>query len=341
MSDNNRKLNFLLTYWCHDENYDYVADLQRAYDTGKYDTVAGQIEEGDKNHGIHVQGYVKLRTKSTGKSVLKDFPSGYNFTEEIDPELAKDPLNAPWRMQEYATKEKGRISKTFTLLGEHQRDRRTEHNKKGGESTKRKWDDIKELAIKEDWDAIGFDVLAKHVNGIRTAANLIIQQRERLADTRELLPDTGYILELKYKPFRLLKLVVCRDRAIKDRHYWIYSKPDYGKSTAIEKMLKIYKGHIINGASDVYKYWNTWQGEIDIFCIDEFKQGTMSHDMLTTLCNRNTTTRVCGLGNGKTNINCVIILSNYTIEECYPFMHEPVSARFQFINLHDMCMPYK
>jgi len=141
--NNSKKLqsnHFILTYHC-DELHDWRATLQRGYDTGHYDCVAGQLEAGKKDGKIHIQAYILAKQRTLGSKVLKDFPEGTWF--KAPKKFQSDKANTGARMYEYATKEDTRVNGPLCLgepparvnNSDNGRDGKNKQVKRSGEAT--------------------------------------------------------------------------------------------------------------------------------------------------------------------------------------------------------------
>lgn len=117
------------------------------------------------------------------------------------------------------------------------------------------------------------------------------------------------------------------DTDVKRCHFWFYSaQPNKGKTSGvIEPLIRHHHAYLFNPKST---YHEVRKGT-KIICIDEFSIGQMKAQSLNTLCDGFYKFRI--FMGGEITLDekpLVIICSNYSINEVFPFMNNLVHARF-------------
>lgn len=214
-----KNTHYILTYHCN-EDTDWESILRRAFDTGKYKTVSGQLERGKKSNQIHIQAYIGSKTQVRGSQVIKDFPEGAWFKKPNKWQV--DRTNIGWRMHTYCTKADTRVSTTFLVLGEPPiLVDNADNGKRGRDKQKAEATTVLDLAKRGEWQLIQEqfpDYFIKHHTTLKK-----IHQENKVVETYEF----PYPLrEWQRKCLELLERP--DDRSIA----WFYDLPgNSGKST--------------------------------------------------------------------------------------------------------------
>nr|QKI29016.1 Rep [Kummerowia striata CRESS virus] len=116
----------------------------------------------------------------------------------------------------------------------------------------------------------------------------------------------------------------------KKRHYWIYSRrPDVGKTFKFAKPLSSkYKACIATN----FTYWSI-PFDTELLILDEYNSAGLKWNELNQLCDNTFGFRVFQGGIRYMESYLVIILSNLSIKEMYPFKYEFLEARFNEIEI--------
>lgn len=153
--------------------------------------------------------------------------------------------------------------------------------------------------------------------------NLTEYIRDNKEDPREDLPD------MLPNPWGLLMRV---DTDKKCCHYWVWShSPNRGKTTGFGAPLhEKYRSHY---KTTDFTYWTIKESD-ELIILDEFRKGSMKAQQLNSICDGNFEFRIFmkGLITLKSK-PLVVVISNFNIEEVFPFMYETVKARFIELNV--------
>jgi len=117
----------------------------------------------------------------------------------------------------------------------------------------------------------------------------------------------------------------------KRRHYWIFSrKPNLGKTFMFAKPLSE-KYRCLLQSGD-FTYWNI-SGQEECIILDEYNHAFQKYYILNCMCDGTYGYRVFMGGIQRLNNPLIIILSNQSINDLYPFMNELLHERFNEIEL--------
>lgn len=117
----------------------------------------------------------------------------------------------------------------------------------------------------------------------------------------------------------------------KRRHYWIFSRqPDKGKTFLFAQPLaREYRCLLVSGD---YTYWNI-SGQEEAIILDEYNAAKLKYHELNAMCDGTYGYRVFQAGIQTLNMPLIIVLSNQSILDLYPFMNTLLYARFKEIEL--------
>lgn len=120
--------------------------------------------------------------------------------------------------------------------------------------------------------------------------------------------------------------VLFGQRANKRRHYWIFSRqPSKGKTTLFaEPLVKEYRCYYKAGD---YTYWSI-QGDEQCVILDEYNTPALKWSSLNSMADGGFEYRIFQAGLRKLNKPLIIVLSNQSIADLYPFMNSTLYARF-------------
>lgn len=110
-------------------------------------------------------------------------------------------------------------------------------------------------------------------------------------------------------------------------HFWFYSsKPNQGKTTCvINPLIRDHHACLFTPQATYVNIRETTK----VICIDELKKGSIKYEILNSICDGNYNFRVFMKGCIKLKEKpLVVICSNFSIKEVFPYMHEFVYARF-------------
>lgn len=111
----------------------------------------------------------------------------------------------------------------------------------------------------------------------------------------------------------------------KRRHYWIWSnQPNKGKTTWARSLESKYGAYI---KSSDFTYWNI-TGKETIVILDDYNVAGLRFHTLNQLCDGSYEARVFMGGNKRVRPDLVIVLSNLSLRELYPFKYDLLEARF-------------
>lgn len=115
-------------------------------------------------------------------------------------------------------------------------------------------------------------------------------------------------------------------------HFWFYShEPNKGKTTGVIcPLVRDHSACLFNPKSTYHEIRKT----TTVICLDEFSKGQMKAQQLNTLCDGFFKFRIFMGGEIMLNSKpIVIICSNFSIDEVFPYMNELVHARFYEIDV--------
>lgn len=119
-------------------------------------------------------------------------------------------------------------------------------------------------------------------------------------------------------------LIIVSNQTIKRRHYWLYSSgPNLGKTTWA-KSLEKYGVHIKGGD---FTYWNL-RGNEPIIIMNDYNSAGVKWNYLNTMCDGTCDYRIFQGGVKKVKSALIVVLSNCSLKEIYPFKHNTLEARF-------------
>lgn len=111
----------------------------------------------------------------------------------------------------------------------------------------------------------------------------------------------------------------------KKRHWWIWSRnPNRGKTTWARELADQFGAYIKGGD---FTYWNV-TGKEQLIILDEYNSAGMRFNTLNQLCDGLFEARVFMAGLRRLHPRLVIVLSNSSIRDIYPFKYDLVEARF-------------
>lgn len=115
-------------------------------------------------------------------------------------------------------------------------------------------------------------------------------------------------------------------------HYWVYSKePNRGKTTAfLEPLFKDYR---CCWKDQTEPYW-TINKQTEVIIFDEVKKGDFRAQKLNMIANGHAEFRIFQGGNLVLGYKpLVVICSNYSIDEVFPFENKLIHSRFIEVNV--------
>lgn len=150
-----------------------------------------------------------------------------------------------------------------------------------------------------------------------------VEAFERLIEERDVLPSVlpnpwGKILWSR------------RDR--KKRHYWIFSRQaNRGKTTGFAKPLE--KAYRCSLEAGEFAFWNVKKSDQAVI-LDEYNAATLKYHTLNQMCDGTFKYRIFQAGYIRLNDPLIIVLSNQSLSELYPFMNHLLYERFIEIEIH-------
>lgn len=269
------------------------------WNTGKFLYIGSQLERCPQTGRLHWQAFVKFRRDSKQrKTWFHSFVQGVH-AEVVSKERA-EAIN-------YGTKEETRVEGPAEN-GERPIPTNCAH----------KWEELKNAILDQEIEKIPFDYIIRfrlenRLDGIRA-----LYQR----DEREPLPY--------WLPNPWGKLLLSKKHA-KQRHYWIFSRqPNKGKTYLFAKPLaNKFKITIQNGD---FQYWNVKPNDEGII-LDEYNTPSLKWSTLNSICDGTYQFRRIYQAKLCLKDPLVIVLSNQSIMELYPYAHIFLSARFIEIEL--------
>lgn len=175
--------------------------------------------------------------------------------------------------------------------------------------------------------------------GKRTLEQLVVDEPQYLYGYSRLKLDyTNYLKDTKstkedlpfYLPNPWGKILPTAWKR-KCRHFWIFSRmPDVGKSYLFARPLaQNYRAHIRTGSEP---YWDI-RGDEQLVILDEYNHNIFRYDQLNAMCDGSFGFRIFMGGIHRLLDPIIIVLSNKSIDEMYPFMHNLLYARFKQIEI--------
>lgn len=268
------------------------------FDSGKVLYIGSQLEKSPLNGKLHWQAFCKFHRESKQRGTwFKKFANGMHFAKCSTERAAA--IN-------YGIKEETRVAGP------------KESGTKPVVPAKFTAEDCKSLILNGQEAQIPFDfVLRYNLERRLTALKDFLQ-----GDKRESLPIAlpnpwGFLLFSR--------------KNSKQRHYWIYSRtPNKGKTFHFAKPLTCkYKCEIVSGD---FTYFNiTSATECVIF--DEYNSAKIKWDALNAMCDGSYAYRRIYQASVVLKDALIIILSNQSIDELYPFMNQFIHARMKEIEI--------
>lgn len=114
---------------------------------------------------------------------------------------------------------------------------------------------------------------------------------------------------------------------LKKCHYWFYSsQPNKGKTTGV--IIPLTRDHHATMFTPKAQYHQI-RKETKVICIDELNKGQLKYNTLNSMCDGTYSYRVFMQGCIKlVEKPLIVICSNFSIQEVFPFKYELVQARF-------------
>lgn len=263
--------------------------------------ICSQLEKCPTTGRPHWQAFVKLKNKQRG-SWLK---------QHIDPRLHfQDVTVARAEAINYGKKDETRLKGPLEFGTPP---KAVDRHEKGGQRTQAQWDEIRKVVVNNDRLAVPTDIvikynLEKRFDGLR---------RFWTVDERHSLPTFlpnpwGWVL-----PSRL---------QTKKRHLWIFSRmPNRGKTTGLAKPLsEKYRCYLKSGD---FSYWSL-VGNEEAVILDDFNTAMLKWNILNLMCDGTYEYRIFQGGVKSLKDPLIIVLSNQSIADLYPFMNSTLYARF-------------
>lgn len=117
----------------------------------------------------------------------------------------------------------------------------------------------------------------------------------------------------------------------KKRHYWIFSRmPNQGKTYHFARPLN--NEFRITIKTSEFVYWDL-KGDEEGVVLDEYNSAMLKFNQLNSMCDGNYDYRIFHGGVKKLKDPLIIVLSNCSILELYPFMNHLLYARFKEIEI--------
>lgn len=208
-------------------------------------------------------------------------------------------------------------------------------NKKG--DTIGNFDPLKDKSVKPSKRA----EIAKELLGKRSLEEMIrTDHPELLFGYAKLKADVDYFKAIE--AFELLPrsipflpnpwgLLLPFHRDEKRRHYWLYSTvPNLGKTTGFALPLKSQLRCVVTAG--ISQYWNV-TAQVSCLILDDFNTAALKWSDLNQMCDGTYGYRVFMRGTVVLSSPLIIVISNQSILDLYPFMNQFLYARFNEICL--------
>lgn len=236
----------------------------------------------------HLQGAMCYKGRRSLDAIKKLFPRMHIEVMKGKPQTSKD-----YCMKEDAT---GYFEKGLMPVDGRQ---------KGGESTKKKWDDAYEAAVQGNFDEIPRDLYIRYMRSFIQ----IHQMNKREADMEEF-----------------------NDKDLKDHFIWIYGPTGTGKSHTAHRIAKEIAPDEDPYIKDLNKWWNGYAKQ-RVTIIEEADPKRCEHlaSYFKKWADKWAFTAEC---KGTVLPSCrpeyIIVTSNYSIKECFPDDNDylPLERRF-------------
>lgn len=298
---------YILTLFADDLTNDRWKALHEvALATNNIKYICSQLERCPTTNRPHWQAFVKLKNKQRG-SWLKG---------HIDPRLHYESVTvARAEAINYGKKEETRLEGPLEYGTPP---KAVDRHAIGGQRNAEQWDEVRKVIVANDRKAIPVDLvikynLEKRIDGLR---------RFWAVDERGSLPvflpnPWGRVL-----PSRL---------SGKKRHYWIFSRvPNRGKTTQFaEPLCKNYRGYLKGGD---FSWWSL-TGDEEFIVLDEYNSASLKFYSLNCMCDGNFEYRIFMGGLLKLMKPLIIVLSNQSISDLYPFRNDLLYERFKEIEI--------
>lgn len=274
----------------------------QVWNTGKCKYMCSQLELSPETNKLHWQIFVKFTTKLRMKQVKDIFGSNSMHCKYVSVERAE--------AIGYGMKPETRVEGP---MEDGVRPKAVDKCSIGGQRTKEEWDKIKDLVKEGKMDEIPTDVMFRFNLEARFRNLKKIWTKDERLSLPDFLPNPWGILLPSKVPS-------------KKRHYWIFSRqPNKGKTTKFARpIVEQYKAHIKESG---WEYWDL-RGDEECVILDEVGGGTFKHTTLNSMANGGFDFKIFHGGMVRLNNPLIIVLSNESIREVFPFKYETVLARF-------------
>jgi len=133
-----------------------------------------------------------------------------------------------------------------------------------------------------------------------------------------------------YLPNTWTKILPYEGQSKKQRHYWIWSKdPNKGKTTFARRLREDH-GAVIQAGD--FTYWNVTP-HTRILILDDYNASCLKWHALNQLADNTYNFRLFQRGTLQIDNFIVIVLSNASIKDLYPFKNDTLYVRFNEIEL--------
>lgn len=296
-----QSLSFIITLYQDNLNNEWKNVHQQLWDTGLCKYLGSQLEACPTTGRPHWQAFVKFISKRSKPKCL-----------ELIPRASWGPVTVERAEAiSYGIKADTRIDGPL----EHGiKPTAADRHSVGGQRTKEQWDLIKKCIINNDKQLIPTDVVLKYNLESRfTKLNKFWSEDPRCPILPPWLPNPWGLLLPAYKKS-------------KKRHYWIYSPlPNRGKTTQFaEPLAREYLCYIKAGTP---LYW-VIAGNEQAVILDDYNYAGLKWHELNQLCDGTYEYRIFMGGLLKLDHPLIIVLSNQSLSDIYPFMNITLYERF-------------
>lgn len=280
---------------------------QKFVDTGKIKYIGAQLERCPTTHRLHVQCFVKFITK-VRKSFIQKITGTSTHCKYVEVEHA-EAIN-------YGLKLDTRVEGPFEF---GIKPKAVDRSAKGGQRTKEQWEEVRKVIVSNDRKAVPVDLVIKHNLDSRfDRLKAFWTDAPVKADSPAFIPnDWGLLM-----PYA----------NIKQKHYWIFSSaPNRGKTTFAKRLSDKYCCYI---KSSDFTYWNIPRDPLSFLILDDYNYAGLKWHSLNQICDGTYEFRVFQGGvQSITTPFIVIVLSNLSIKDIYPYKSDTLYARFKEFEL--------
>lgn len=295
---------YILTLFRADIQQTWKNVHQQLWDSGFFLYIGSQLERTQDGR-LHWQAFVKFQRDKKQKKTW--FHSNNRCTKGCHAEVCNTERS---QAINYGTKEESRIE------GPMESGEKPTAAAKGAQ-----WNLLKQQVLDDDKENVDFGMIVRYNLERRWEALQKFYWKDERLDLPVWLPN----------PWGKLLPVIRPEILIKKKHYWIFSRmPNKGKTFFFAKPLsEKYKCHLQTGN---FTSWNVNKG-IKCVILDEYNSAALKYYELNAMCDGTYGFKKLYKDPFSLPNTLIIVLSNQSLSELYPYMNHLMYERFNEIEL--------